>query len=107
VIGAEQVLANKAGLLLYSIHGPGGGPFQGGFLCATPPTKRTPLSTSSSAGAPPCTGLYAFDLNARIASGIDPTLVAGQQVWAQYWTRNGGVASGTGLTNGLTFTICN
>jgi hypothetical protein len=106
VVNAEQVLSGKAGLLLYSTHGPGGAPFQGGFLCATPPTRRTPLQISGASGAPPCTGTYSLDFNARIASGVDPALVSGQQVWSQYWTRDSGVPSGTGLTNGLSFTIC-
>jgi hypothetical protein len=105
-VSAQQVLANMPGLLLYGVSGPGGIPFQDGFLCVTPPTIRTPLQISTSAGSPPCTGAYAFDFNAYIASGFDPSLVAGQQVWAQYWSRDTGVPSGSGLTNGLTFMIC-
>ena len=105
-VRAQQVLANMPGLLLYGISGPGGTPFQDGFLCATPPVIRTPLQIAAPAGSPPCTGVYAFDFNAYIAGGIDPKLVAGQQVWSQYWSRDTAVPSGSGLTNGLTFTIC-
>ena len=106
LVNGEQVLASKVGLLFYSTAGPNGAPFQGGHLCALAPTKRTPLQTSSSSGSPPCTGVHSFDFNQRIASGVDTNLVAGAQVWAQYWTRDAGVPSGTGLTNGLTFLIC-
>jgi len=42
----------------------------------------------------------------RIASTLDPNLVAGQQVSSQNWTRDGGAPSGTGLTNGLSFVVC-
>ena len=37
---------------------------------------------------------------------LDPTLVAGRAVWCQYWSRDAGMPSGTGLTDGLTFVIC-
>jgi hypothetical protein len=106
LLHAAQVLANQSGLLFYSVIGSSSSPFQGGFLCVTQPLRRTALMISSANGAPPCTGTYTFDVFALVASGVDPTLVAGQQVWAQFWTRDGGVPSGTGLTNALTFTIC-
>jgi hypothetical protein len=105
-IHAEQVLAGQVGLLCYSVHGPAGTPFQGGFLCVMPPVVRTAAQTSTATGAPPCPGRYSFDFSAHVASGKDPTLVGGQQVWAQYWTRDGGAPSGSGLTNGLTFSVC-
>ena len=105
VLEATNVLSGKGSLLIYSTHGPGGAPFQGGFLCATQPVKRTPLQTAT-IGTPPCGGVNDMDFNARIASGIDPALVVGQPVWAQYWSRDVGAPSGTGLTDGYTFVIC-
>jgi hypothetical protein len=105
-IDAEQVLAGELGILFYGVSGPGGGPFQGGFLCVTPPAVRTGVQTSTATGSPPCPGVYTFNFSAHVASGKDPTLVAGQQVWAQYWTRDGAAPSGSGLTDGLTFTVC-
>jgi len=106
LLKAAQVLPNKVGLLLYSVNGPGGAPFQGGFLCVTAPTRRTPGQIAGALGAPPCTGTLSFDFNARIASGIDPALIAGQQVWTQYWSRDVAASFGIGLTNGMTFSIC-
>ena len=106
VIDAEQVLAGEVGILFYSIAGPGGGPFQGGFLCATPPVVRTAPQISSATGSPPCPGVYSFNFSAYVASGQDPTLVSGQPVWVQYWTRDNGAVSGSGLTNGLSFSVC-
>ena len=43
---------------------------------------------------------------ACLGLGVDPTLVATQQVWTQYWSRDSGSPSGGSLTNGITFTIC-
>jgi hypothetical protein len=105
-IDAEQVLAGEVGFLFYSVSGPGGGPFQGGFLCVAPPAARTAPQVASASGTPPCSGVYSFNFTAYAASGKDPSLVGGQQVWAQYWTRDGAAPSGTGLTNALTFTVC-
>jgi hypothetical protein len=102
----DQALAGKAGLLFYSKVGPGGAAFQGGHLCATPPTKRTLLQTSTATGSPPCTGVFSINFNLNIQLGLDPALIYGQTVWAQWWTRDAGVPSGTSLTNGLRFTIC-
>jgi hypothetical protein len=65
----------------------------------------------SSGGTPPliwdCTGQFHFDFNAWIQSGIDPSLVAGQEVWAQYWYRDPGFAApnNIGLTDAVEFTI--
>jgi Tol biopolymer transport system component len=105
VIGAEQVLAQRLGLLVYGVSGPDFSAFYGGWHCVKLET-RTPIQISGSTGSPPCTGTYAYDFNQRIASGVDPTLAAGQRVWTQYWMRDGAASSGgNGLTNGLTFVI--
>ncbi len=108
-IGASSVLNNKFGLLFYSKNGETLTLFKGGFLCVKSPIQRT--SIQSAGGTPPptsdCTGHYHRDFNAYIASGVDPALVAGQEVWAQYWSRDPGFASpnNTGLTDALEFTI--
>jgi ligand-binding sensor domain-containing protein len=105
LVKAAQVLPAKPGLLLYSTTGPGGAPFQGGFLCASSPIARTALQVAGTAGAPPCTGTYSFDFNAYCAAGVDPELVPGQQVWCQYWSRDPAAVAGSGLTDGLTFVL--
>lgn len=64
---------------------------------------RTPVQGSGSTGAPPCTGVLAIDFNAWIASGIDPALVAGQHVAAQFWYRDPQSASTTGLSDAVLF----
>jgi hypothetical protein len=94
-------------MLIYSKAGADAKPFQGGFLCVRPPIKRTSLQNSG--GSPPpkdCSGTFVFEFNDLIASGQDPELTEGQQVWTQYWYRDADSPSGTGLTDGLHFTIC-
>jgi hypothetical protein len=107
-IRAVQVLNNKPGALIYGKSGPTASPFLGGFLCAAAPLKRTKLQLSGGlAGGTDCSGSFSFDFNTYIASGADPALVAGQQVWAQYWSRDPGFPSpdNSSLTGGLEFTI--
>jgi hypothetical protein len=104
VLTTTNELDNKFGLYFYSKSGPNSSPFQGGFLCGMPPLVRTPVQNSG--GTPPCGGAYTLDFNAYIASGADPALVSGQQVWVQTWSRDPGAASTTNLTDAITFTIC-
>jgi hypothetical protein len=104
VVTTINELNDKFGLYFYSKSGPTNVAFQGGLLCAAPPLVRTKLQNSG--GAPPCGGTYTMDFNAYIASGVDPALVAGQQVWLQTWSRDPASPSTTNLSDALTFTIC-
>jgi hypothetical protein len=47
-----------------------------------------------------------MDFNAYIASGKDPALVAGQDVWLQTWGRDPASPSTTSLSDALSFPIC-
>ena len=104
-ISASNELDSKFGLLFYGKTGPNSAPFQGGILCAQPPLVRTAIQ--SSGGSPPCGGAFSLDFNAYIAGGADPALIAGQQVNAQYWSRDPGFAppDNTNLTDAVEFTI--
>jgi hypothetical protein len=105
-IRARNVLNNKLGLLFYGFA-PDAAPFQGGHLCVQQPLRRTPVQDSEGNTAPEdCSGLYSFDFNHHIRSGIDPLLGAGAAVCAQYWSRDPSSPSTTGLTNALSFVIC-
>lgn len=109
VISASLVLNQRAGLLLYGTSGPAAAVFHGGLLCVAPPRHRTPVQSSGgSAAGTDCTGTYAFDLNAWIATGLDPALVAGASVNAQYWSRDPGFAAphNVGLTDALELELC-
>jgi hypothetical protein len=106
LVTETNAINQKAGLMFYGTNGPKNAVFQGGFMCVQAPTLRTALQNSG--GSPvgnDCTGTYSYDFNARIASGADPALVAGAQVWAQYWGRDPGDPFTTSLSDGLTFVI--
>ncbi|MCE9592583.1 MAG: hypothetical protein K8S98_00180 [Planctomycetes bacterium] len=104
-ITGAQFLNKKSGLLFYG-HQANGAAFQGGHLCVKVPLVRAGVQNSG--GSPTgsdCTGTYAYDLNARIQSGIDPTLVAGATLYMQWWSRDPNDAFLTSLSNGLSLTI--
>jgi len=108
-ITVSDLLSNRTGILFYGKSGAQGTPFGGGMMCVASPVKRTGLQ--SSGGNPPpvdCSGSISFDFNAWIAAGVDPTLVPGQAVWAQYWSRDPqAVGTNTNLSDALTFSIGN
>ncbi len=106
-IEATNVLNNKAGLLLYG-YGSSFTPFEGGTLLVAQPLRRT--GAQDSGGNPPpndCSGTFSYDFRQRMLSGADPLLVPGTTVSAQWRYRDlqDSTGYGTGLTNGLRFTI--
>src|SRR5688500_14995348 len=113
-IRASQVRNQKFGLMLYSITGPLNVPFQGGTLCASPPLRRTPGSSSGGGPGPTqdCSGVYRIDMNA-FAQGqvggnpIGELLIVGTNVWCQWWGRDQGFAFplNTTLSDGLSYTV--
>ena len=105
---ATEVRNLKNGLFFYGF-GQAAVPFLGGTLCVQPPLRRTPVQNSGGNGPPSddCSGTYAFDFNALIQGGGDPGLVAGADVYAQYWGRDPADTTGFGssLTDAISFTI--
>jgi hypothetical protein len=99
---AAGVETAKTGLLFYG-YAPLNAPFQGGVKCVSAPTRRTGLQNSGGAGL--CAGSFSLDFNARIQSGIDPGLTPGATVYSQYWYRDPGSGSTTGLSDALQFVI--
>jgi hypothetical protein len=102
------VINQRSGLLFYGFA-QGATLFQGGTKCIAGSPKRTQLVESGgNAGPDDCSGVLAIDFNARIQSGIDPALFAGNTVFAQWWYRDGADPQGfgTGLSNALQFRIC-
>ncbi len=99
-IQLSQAINQKAGALVYGLNGPAAQPFLGGLLCAAPPLVRTP--PQGSGGNPSgvdCSGALALDFNARIASGVDPALIAGAVVHAQWFSRDPGNPAGSFLSS--------
>jgi hypothetical protein len=100
--------ASHKGQLIYSTTGPAALPFLGGTLCVKGPIRRIPplVNTGGTVGSTTlCDSSITQDFNARIASGLDPALVAGATVWVQGWARDTGAFQAVQLSNGLTFTI--
>jgi hypothetical protein len=106
-IQAVNVINQCPGALFYG-YASAFTPFQGGTLCVDGPI-RTPVQFSGgSPSGSDCTGVLSFDFNARIRSGIDPFLVPGASITAQYYFRDAfdPFGFGSGLSNALRFTIC-
>ena len=102
-VTAAQVERNQFGILFYGTSGAATTPFQGGTLCVQTPIVRTPVQHSGSGGVPPCEGILSLDLNAE---GISAAIGEGNSAWMQGWFRDPPDAHGSGLTDGVTFTVC-
>lgn len=105
-VRAINVINNKQGLLYYGFAAVSQ-PFQGGTKLVANPVHRTSIQ-GSGGNLPPddCSGQFSYDFNARIQSGVDPNLASAATVYCQYWYRDPADPFTTGLTNGLSFTIC-
>jgi hypothetical protein len=105
VITCANVINHTSGLFFYSHH-PVAAPFQGGTLCVDTPFQRlSVLNSAGNAGAPDCSGSFGYDFGAYRASGVDPTLSAGAEVFGQCWSRDPQSPSTTNLSNGVRFVI--
>ena len=105
-VSATNELNLKNGLLYYGFA-PLAAPFQGGIKCVASPTVRTTVQFSG--GSPSgndCTGVYSFDFNAWIQTYADPSLVPGEEVFCQYWSRDPASFGNTNLTDAARFSVC-
>ncbi|MCE9594195.1 MAG: choice-of-anchor B family protein [Planctomycetes bacterium] len=108
VVAASNFLNRSQGLLFYGTDDASLS-FHGGTLCVKSPLSRTPVQASGGTGSPTidCSGAFAFDFNAFLRTGGDPTLQPGTQVRCQYWSPD--LADPTGfhdsLSNALSFNI--
>jgi hypothetical protein len=103
-ITASNVVSHKFAVLFYSKVGPALAAFQGGYLCAQAPVVRYPqvLDSGGTPGQEDCTGSFDVDFNTYISNGFDPALqVAGQEFWAQFWSRDPADPYTTNLTDAL------
>jgi hypothetical protein len=103
-IEVKRVASHHSGMLLWS-SAPAQIPFAGSSLCLQPPVHRTgPLDSGGTPGAPDCSGVFAFDFNALLATG-NTGLVAGSYAFAQFWYRDAGAPGASALSAGLRFRI--
>ena len=100
---ASGVPAPSLGLFAYSRTGPASKPFLGGTLCVQAPLLRIPAAPLSTWA--PCGTSIGIDFNAWIASGGDPGLLPGVDVWLQAVARDPFGAGGVSLSEGLTFRV--
>ncbi len=105
-VSASNVLNRQNGIFFYG-YAQQIAPFQGGFKCMSNPVKRTPVQNSAGSPQPTvdCSGVYSIDFNAWVQTGIDPVLAAGVEINGQFWSRDSGSASTTGLTDAVHFVI--
>lgn len=104
-ITATNELNQKPGLLFHGFAA-ASTPFQGGFKCVASPTQRGAiLSSGGSPSGNDCTGAYTSDFAAEIRAYTDPMLTPGREVFAQFWSRDPGVATTTNLSDAVRFTI--
>lgn len=75
------------------------------FSCVKPPLER--LLPPNAGGSGTCAGIFDYDFNAWIATGVDPALVGGATVDGQFWFRDPSSPSTTGLSGGVEFVLCN
>ncbi len=103
---AVNVITNKNGMLFYG-YSSAAIPFHGAWLCVQPPLRRTTVLQSGWGPWADCSGSYTYDFGARIQSGVDPALVAGVPIYAQYWHRDPAdpAGFGTGLSDAAAFVI--
>ncbi len=102
-VKASNVINQKIGLLLWG-RGPLNLPFFGGTLCVGAPQRRTtPQSSAGSLGAPDCSGEYSFHFSQ--AYMVAESILPGDQIYAQYWSRDTADAFGVGLTDALSFRV--
>ncbi len=107
-ITATNVYSQKTGMLFYSVTGSASAPFGNGTLCVQSPIRRTPVTnTLGSITGDDCTGTLFRDFNVWIASGGDPLLSAGTEVWAQFYSRDPGLTppNNINLTAAIDFVI--
>ncbi len=102
-IRAFNEVNNKFGLLFWG-RKPTMVPFQGGSLCIAGQLNRTDVQNSG--GNPPpndCSGRYAFHFSGVFMNSVGIT--AGEQIYAQYWSRDPGAPFGTGLSDAIAFHV--
>jgi hypothetical protein len=84
---------------------PGAIPFQGGIKCVASPTIRGPILNS---GGPvmgnSCTGSYSHQWTTTYLNSYG--IVPGNTIYCQFWMRDPAIASTTGLSNAIRFTVC-
>jgi len=103
-IRAREILRNKNAIFFWGRSLGSLPPFQGGFLCAAPPLRRTPVQKSTDPGPPECSGALSFHFSH--AYMVSEGIVTGDEVYGQYWYRDPqDPVYPTGLTDAIWFIV--
>lgn len=105
LITATNVLPDRVGTLVYGTNGRIFQPYAGGVRCIAPPRRMTARQTSGNTGAGICGGALSVDFNSFVQTGLDPQLVAGAQVNAQWIFRDPTGPSALASTAAIEFNI--
>ena len=103
LVTADGVPEFKNGLFFYGL-GATPFPYQGGWFCIQPPTVRTFVQSSGSAGTA-CSGSYGFDFANYLAGGAPPFVQPGDLIYGQYWLRDPADAFGSLRTDAVRFAV--
>ncbi|MCC7012773.1 MAG: hypothetical protein IT454_09450 [Planctomycetes bacterium] len=109
---SANVDAQRTGLFFYAVANPGFIPVQWGmgntsYLCVKAPTQR--MNVQSSGGTTGCTGAFASDWNAFMATNpgaFGNPRTTGARFEAQLWMRDPLSTKTTILSNALRFDLC-
>jgi hypothetical protein len=104
-VQAQGLIGKTTGMFFYSTGRAILTPFHGSYLCMEPPRRRLAVQNTGGGLPSSCTGVLSVDFNSWIISGGDPTLVAGENVCIQAWTRDAGSMYGSNLSNAVAFVI--
>lgn len=99
-VRSANQLTQVSGLMFYG-YAPASTPYQGGFLCVAPPTRRMPVLNAGGVGVPGCAGVFAYDFAPRIQSGVDAFLTLGREVYFQFWSRDALAVAGSNRSSAL------
>ncbi|MBM3990025.1 MAG: hypothetical protein FJ298_03350 [Planctomycetes bacterium] len=103
-VTCTNTLNQKAGLLFFGTQAQNT-PFQGGTLCVTAPTVRTTnMNSGGNATGNSCTGAYSFNFSTAVMNQY--LMAPGETFFAQWWMRDPGSTTTTGLSNAVRFTVC-
>jgi Tol biopolymer transport system component len=104
LVCADSLVGAQSAMLVYATSPAYTRALVTGVMCLQSPLSRTPaLATGGTAGA--CDGSFDFDMNAWVASGVDPALAAGQAAYAQVWARDPLDLSGGILSEAVAFLV--
>ena len=103
-LSVTKLVGGNLGLFIHSTTGAQALPFHAGLLCVQPPiTRHGVVATGGTSGT--CSGVLTEDFNAYVASGADPALVAGTDVWIQAWARDPAAPFGDSLSDALATSV--